>query len=344
MKKKLTWVAALVMVLGITGWQPADDIVVNSLADLEYPPWGTVTLRSALAEADDDQTIRFARWLDGRTIELSIVGEEHSVLKGEVMGMREEESGPVSYLVGYFERDYGRSALYARKNVVIDASSLPSGITLAWVGGEENPARVLAVYGNLTMTNVSVTGGWSVAEELPQDEDVEYEQLSTRARGAGVAVWGVARLVNCKIYDNHCRRDTGVPARSRDAGAFGGGVYADIVEMEKCVVSGNSVSASGVSGGGVFSVGGAEAPQHLSTISRSAVTGNRIRGIFAYGGGAYSDGGGIGNRKILTLTNSTIGTSSNPCLAYSLSCMESDTGVAAVCTCRTATCESMAAR
>ncbi len=306
MKKQLTWVATLVTVLVVTGWLPADDIVVNSLEDLENPPSGTVTLRSALADADDGQTIRFSRRLDGGTIELSIVGEEHSVLKGEVMGMREEESGPVSYLVGYFERDYGRSALYARKNVVIDASSLPSGITLAWVGGEEDPARVLAVYGNLTMTNVSVTGGWSVAEEIPPDRDDEYEQLSTRARGAGVAVWGVARLVNCTIYDNHCKRDPAVPARSRDAGAFGGGVYADIVEMEKCVVSGNSVSASGVSGGGVFSVGGAEAPQEVSTIDQSAITGNRIRGIFAYGGGAYSDGGGIGNRKTLALTNSTI--------------------------------------
>jgi hypothetical protein len=185
MKKKLAWLATLMAVLVMTGWLPADDIVVNSLEDLENPPPNTVTLRSALADADDGQTIRFSPQLNGGTVELSIVGEEHSVLKGEVMGIREEESGPVSYLVGYFERDYGRSALYARKNVVIDASWLPSGITLKWVGGEEDPARVLAVYGNLTMTNVSVTGGWSVGEELPQDGGDEYEQLSTRARVGG---------------------------------------------------------------------------------------------------------------------------------------------------------------
>jgi len=306
MKKQLTWMATVVMALVATGLRPADDIVVNSLEDLENPPRGIVTLRSALADADDGQTIRFSRRLDGGTIQLSIVGEEHSVLEGEVMGIREEESGPVSYLVGYFDRDYGRSALYARKNVVIDASSLPSGITLAWVGGEEDPARVLAVRGNLNLTNVSVTGGWSVAEEIPQDPGAQYEQLSTRARGAGVAVWGVARLEDCVIYDNHCKRDADVPARSRDAGAFGGGVYADIVEMERCVVSGNSVSASGVSGGGVFSVGGARAPRAVSTIDRSAITGNRIRGILAYGGGVYSDGGGIGKRKTLALANSTI--------------------------------------
>ena len=306
MKKQLASLVTLLVVLGVTGWRPTDAIIVNSLEDLENPPLGTVTLRSALADAADGQTIRFSRQLDGGTIELSIVGEEHSVLKGEVMGIREEESGPVSYLVGYFERDYGRSALYARKDVVIDAVSLGSGITLKWVGGEEDPARVLAVYGNLTMTNVSVAGGWSVAEEIPQDGDEEYAQLSTRARGAGVAVWGVARLASCTIYDNHCRRDAAVPARSRDAGVFGGGVYADIVEIDECVISGNSVFASGVSGGGVFSVGGAEAPQLVSTIDQSAITGNRIRGIFAYGGGVYSDGGGIGERKTLTLTNSTI--------------------------------------
>jgi hypothetical protein len=285
----------------------SDPIVVNSLEDIKDPPKGTVTLRSALASARSGQAIVFDSSLDGGTIELSIVGKRHTKLKGEVMGMRDEPSGPVSYLVGYRKRDYGRSALFARKDVVIDASSLPNGITLAWTGGEENPARVLAVRGNLTLTNVSVTGGWSVAEELPPpDPDDEHGQLSTRARGAGLAVWGAARLRNCRIYDNHCKRDTGVPARSRDAGVFGGGVYADIVDMKKCVVSGNSVTASGVSGGGVFSVGGANNPGRGSRISRSTITGNRISGVFAYGAGVYSDGGGIGKTKRLELKNSTI--------------------------------------
>jgi len=189
----------------------------------------------------------------------------------------------------------------------IDASDLPSGITLSWVGGVGNQARVLAVYGNLTMTNVSVTGGSSVAEVLPPpDPDDEYGQLSTRAHGAGLAVWGVARLVNCTLHNNHCIRETDVPARSRDAGAFGGGIYADIVDMEKCVVSGNSVSASGVSGGGVFYVGVAGSYETASIVERSSITGNRITGLFAYDGGVYSDGGGIGNRKALELTNCTI--------------------------------------
>jgi hypothetical protein len=304
MKRQLILVVTLLVSLLGVG---CDVIVVNSLEDIEDPPEGTVTLRSALATAYPGQPIWFHPSLDGGTIELTIVGEEQTTLKGEVMGMREEPSGPVSYLDGYYDRDYGRSALYAQKDVVIDAWSLPSGITLAWTGGEQNPARVLAVSGNLTMNKVTVTGGWSVAEELPPpDPDDERGQLSTRARGGGLAVWGVAELTNCQIYDNHCRRDPTVPARSRDAGVFGGGVYANIVDMEDCVVSGNSLSATGVSGGGVFSVGGADAVQTRSSIRRSAITGNRIRGIFTYGGGVYSDGGGIGNAKTLALENSTI--------------------------------------
>ena len=272
----------------------------TSLADSEE----TVTLRSALSLAADGQHIVFDPSLDGGTIELSIVGEEHSILKGEVMGMKVEPSGLVSYLVGYFERDYGKSALYARKDVVIDASSLPSGITLAWTGGESNPARVLAIYGDLTMINVSVTGGWSVAEALPENPAAEHEQISTRARGGGIAVWGTASLSNCTLYDNHCKNE--VPDNSRDSGSFGGGLYADIVDMENCVLSGNSVTAGGVSGGGVFSVGGAEYPRTASTIKRSSITCNRISGYFAYGGGVYSDGGGIGNQKTLELINCTI--------------------------------------
>ncbi len=301
--------ALSVVVLGAVGCDttPHEPIVVNSLDDVAEPPEGIVTLRSALALAASGQPIVFDESLDGGVIELSIVGEAHSVLRGEVMGIREEPSGPISHLVGYFDRDYGRSSLYARKSVVIDASALPSGITLAWTGGEANPARVLAVWGNLTLRNVTITGGWSVAEELPApDPEDELGQLSTRARGGGLAVWGVATLQDCTIYDNHAKRDAGVPARQRDSGVFGGGVYADIVEIERSVVSGNSVSATGVSGGGVFSVGGAEAGQGVSSIVRSAITGNRIEGIFAYGGGIYSDGGGIGKSNTLALQNTTV--------------------------------------
>lgn len=235
------------------GGGSSSPIVVDTLLDSGVAPVDSITLRDALADAKSGQRIVFDETLDGGTIELSIVGEEHSILKGEVMGIRMEPSGPVSYLVGYFERDYGRSALYARKNVKLDASDLPLGLTIAWTGGMQNPARVLAVYGNLTLQNISVTGGINLAEDISTgDPD---DQPWTLARGGGVAVWGLAQLEDCQIYDNHVEGDFD---RSRDRGAFGGGVYANLVEMNRCVVSGNSVLGAGAAGGGVYSVGGAE--------------------------------------------------------------------------------------
>ncbi|MGB5623427.1 MAG: hypothetical protein WBN65_13115, partial [Gammaproteobacteria bacterium] len=167
---------------------PLTAIVVNSLLDDPSPADGTVTLRSALASASSGQTITFDPTLNGSTINLIFVGEEHTALVGEVMGV--DEANNISYLVGYFDRDYGTSALFADKDVIIDASNLPDGITINWDGAE--PARALAVAGDLALTNVAITGGnsvFDVAADVGQHPD--DNQTSTLARGAGLAVWGV---------------------------------------------------------------------------------------------------------------------------------------------------------
>ena len=275
--------------------------VVNSLLDDASPPAGTVTLRSALAAASPGQRITFDPTLNGGTISLVFVGEEHTVLIGEVMGF--DDANNISYLVGYFDRDYGKSALFADKDVVIDASNLPDGITLSWDGAEA--ARVLAVSGDLYLANVTITGGniaFDVAADVGQHPD--DNQTSTLARGAGIAVWGVANLVDCTIYDNHGVGDDA--DTSRDGGAYGGGVYADTVVMDGCIVSGNSIVGGGAAGGGVFSVGGRGTGVDTSTIRSSSISENRIAGLFAYGAGVYSDGGGIGLSTRIHVENSTI--------------------------------------
>jgi hypothetical protein len=276
-------------------------IVVNSLLDDASPSAGAVTLRSALAQAASGQRITFDPTLNGSIINLIFVGEEHTVLVGEVMGF--DDANNISFLVGYFDRDYGKSALFADKNVVIDASDLPDGITVNW-GGTET-ARVLAVSGNLTLSNVAITGGdsvFDVAADIGQHSD--DNQASTLARGAGLAVWGVANLTDCAIYDNHAVGDDG--DTSRDGGAYGGGVYADTVVMDNCIVSGNTVYGGGAAGGGVFSVGGRDTELNVSSISQSTITENQIAGLFAYGGGVYSDGGGIGLSTRIHIENSTV--------------------------------------
>ncbi|UCG39318.1 MAG: hypothetical protein JSV00_03550, partial [bacterium] len=267
-------------------------VQVNSLGDAWPPPEGEVTLRSAVHEVASGGTVTFAPDLDGGTVELSRADADHSILRGEVFVMA---GGWV--FQGYQERDYGRSALYVRKDLTVDASGLPSGVTIAWAGSASSPARVMAVYGDLTLKNVTVTSGWSRAEPLASGP-----QPWTLGRGGGLAVWGVATLENCTIHGNQA---TGDVDPSRDRGSFGGGVYAERVVMTDCVVSGNSVTGYGAAGGGVYSVGGTTGTLG-SSLTRCAVSGNRVTGQHAYGGGVYSDGGGPGRLMPVSLASTTL--------------------------------------
>lgn len=268
-------------------------LVVNSLEDSANPPAGTTTLRSAVAAAGSGETISFAPALNGQTILLSTVGEAHSTLQGEAY------SG-MSFL-GYQDRDYGASALYARKNLVIDASALPDGVTVKWSGGDASRARVLAVYGNLTMKNVTIVGGHSYAEATSS-----MTQPYTLARGGGLAVWGKLTLEHCTVAGNQC---TGDLNGSRDRGAYGGGIYANGLDLKDSVISGNMVRGYGAAGGGIYSVGGAEKTTGLGNdthLDRCAITGNRCTAEHSYGGGIFTLSGGPNNLASMHLTNCTI--------------------------------------
>jgi len=264
---------------------------VNSLEDLERPPAGTVTLRSALAAVSAGGTITFDPALDGGTIRLTLVGEPHSTLPGEVY--------PQNKFGGYQDRDYGRSALYAKKSLAIDASNLPAGITLAWAGGDASHARVLAVYGDLALNNVTLTSGYAQAEALDSTA-----QPWTLARGGGLAVWGTATLDHCTIGGNTASGDL---EGSRDRGTYGGGIYANAVALADCVVSGNLATGYGAAGGGIYSVGGGDGASGIDArLTRCAVTGNRVTAQHAYGGGLFTLGGGPSHSATMTLTNCTL--------------------------------------
>jgi hypothetical protein len=270
-------------------------LTVNSTADTATPAAGTVTLRSAIANAGSGQTITFASGMSGAVFELSTVGEEHSTLKGEVYsGMTYQ---------GYSDRDYGKSALYARKNLIIDASGLPAGITIKWAGGDSNPARVMAVYGDLTLKNVTITGGYSKAEVISGGT-----QPYTLARGGGLAVWGTLTLENSTVAGNKAVGDN---ESSRDRGTYGGGIYANGLKLKNSIVSGNSARGYGAAGGGIYSVGGAD-NQNISnsgnevTLENCTVSGNRTTAQHSYGGGIFTLAGGPTNRAWMRITNCTI--------------------------------------
>lgn len=265
-------------------------IVVNSLDDSAIPSKGTVTLRSAIEAAEPDQRITFAPSLNGGTINLAIIGSEHSILRGEVYN-------PDMSYAGFQERDYGESALYVRKNLTIDASSLSNGIAINWAGGDLNRARVLAVYGDLTMRNVKITSGFASSIAINGGS-----QPYTLARGGAVAVWGTATLDKCTLSGNRVSGDIN---GARDRGAFGGGIYGDRLVLTDCVISGNSAKGFGAAGGGVYSVGGVEA-SGSSALTRCTVSGNRVTAQHAYGGGVFSEGGGRGGANNIKLVNCTI--------------------------------------
>jgi hypothetical protein len=270
-------------------------LLVNSLEDTADPPLGKMTLRAALELLDSEGTISFDPSLAGGTIPLSLVGATDTILLGEVFTM----SAGRWVFQGYQERNYGPSSLYVQKNLTIDASALPGGITLRWTGGDSLPARVLAVWGDLTMKNVTILSGRAVSVPLPDNPS----QPHTLARGGGLAVWGTAQLDGCALADNTIRGDI---FGSRDRGAFGGGIYANRVILQGCVVSGNAAKGYGAAGGGIYSVGGADGLSLGSEIYATAVTGNRVSGQHAYGGGIYSDGGGPGNLFPMDIAESTV--------------------------------------
>ena len=287
----LCWALLACAGCGTTGSTEQPTIAVTSLADVAQPPAGSVTLRSAMDNIPSGGKIVFDPSLDNGTILLSIVGSDTSVLLGEIYdsSMRFQ---------GYGERNYGRSALYAAKDLTIDASALPNGITLTWTGGDANRARVLAVYGNLTMRNVTVSSGYSSAEAIAGGT-----QPYTLARGGGLAVWGTATLDNCTVSGNRCVGDN---VSSRDRGTYGGGIFANGLSMSNCVVSGNSVAGYGAAGGGIYSVGGADGSGIHSTLTGCAVTGNRVTAQHAYGGGIFTLGGGPNFLMPLALSNCTV--------------------------------------
>lgn len=286
----LCWLLLACAGCGTSGSTAPPPNVVNSLVDADPPPDGTMTLRAAIRKIESGGTITFDRSLNGGTILLGIVGSDNSVLQGEIYsGMTFQ---------GYGERNYGRSALYAAKDLTIDASALPDGITLTWTGGDSNRARVMAVYGNLTMRNVTITSGYSNAEAIAGGT-----QPYTLARGGGLAIWGTATLENCTVSGNRCAGDN---VSSRDRGTYGGGIFANGLTMSNCVVSGNAVLGYGAAGGGIYSVGGADGPGIDSSLSGCTVSGNRATAQHAYGGGIFTLGGGPTFLMSLTLTNCTI--------------------------------------
>ena len=73
-------------------------------------------------------------------------------------------------------------------NSLEDIAAPPNGITVEWGGGEASHARVLAVYGDLTMKNMTVSSGYSQAEAITSGLRSSGRRISSRWRR--LTSWG----------------------------------------------------------------------------------------------------------------------------------------------------------
>ncbi len=151
------------------------------------------------------------------------------------------------------------------------------------------------------MRNVTVTSGYVESEAVDNPA-----QPFTLSRGGGLAVWGTAHLSHCTIAGNRLVGETG---SARDRGTYGGGIYADGLDLSDCVISGNSAVAYGAGGGGIYSVGGGanESGRGNDTLlARCTVSGNHVMAQHAYGGGIFTLSGGPNNLATMILRNCTV--------------------------------------
>ncbi len=210
---------------------------------------GDISLRDALAAAPAGETIDFDASLDGGTILLTM---------GE---------------------------LVVTKTLTIDATALPSGLTIDASGNDPTPdedngdgSRVFTIddgdsetdspvtIAGLTLTggDVSRLGGAILSRENLTVSKTTTSVNSARWRGGGI--WGDdVTVTNSTISDNAI---TGYDSH-------GGGISGDTVTITNSTISGNSASRSG---------GGIWANSVKMTVTSSTISGNSANGA---GGGVY---------------------------------------------------------
>jgi len=146
----------------------------------------------------------------------------------------------------------------------------------------------MAVYGDLTLRNVNITGGYSQAEAISGSTTQPY----TLARGGGVAVWGTLTLDHSAVYGN---KIVGETESSRDRGAYGGGIYANGLNLTNCIVAAIPPQDTARPAAVSTSVGGADHSTGIgndTTISQCVNQREPRHRQHGYGGGIFTLSGG----------------------------------------------------
>ncbi|MGC1322762.1 MAG: right-handed parallel beta-helix repeat-containing protein [Candidatus Udaeobacter sp.] len=261
------------------GNRPANVITVTNTNDS-----GPGSLRQALADANDGDTINFDVSLKGQTIALT--SDELVIDKSITITGPGSDQLAVSVDFQYHFRIFH---VMASPTVIIEGLTIGPSLYFYGCGIQNDQAT-------LTINNCAVTGndgldsgaGISNGGTLTiNNSSITGNGLEYQGTGVGISSSGTLIINNSIIRGN-------VSAKGQ---TDGGGIYSSgMLEITNSTIDGNSV---GGPGGGIYNTGNA-------IITSSTISGN-------FSGGGYPGpqtgpgfGGGIFNGATLTISNSTI--------------------------------------
>src|SRR5574338_97327 len=311
MRRATTFAIGVLLLCAIAIPADADTITVTNTNDS-----GPGSLRQALADANDGDTINFDVSLQGQTIALTsgeLVIDNSITITGP---------GPDQLAVGLNIPQYHFRVFHVMASPTVTIEGLRIGPSLFFYG-----CGILNDQAIVTINNCAVTGndGQTLGAGISNggtltinNSSISGNVLDYQGTGVGIASSGTLVINNSIISGN-------VSGKGQTSG---GGIYSSgMLEITNSTVDGNSVGGlgGGICSGGVaiitsstvsrnFSGGGYPGPQYgpgfgggiyngaTLTISNSTISGNSVL-TTDQGPGR---GGGIGNSGSLQIANSTI--------------------------------------
>jgi hypothetical protein len=262
------------------GNRPATTITVTNTNDS-----GPGSLRQALADANDGDTINFDVSLKGQTIALTsgeLVIDKSITITGP-------GSNQLAVGVENFQYTFRLFHVMASPTVTIEGLTIGPSLYFSGCGIQNDQATVTinncAVTGNNGLTlGAGISNGGTLTIN---NSSITGNALQYQGTGAGISSSATLIINNSIIRDNF----------SGKGQTDGGGIYSSgTLEITNTTIDGNSV---GGPGGGIFNIGAA------------IITSSTISGNFSGGGSPGPQtgpgfGGGISNGGTLTISNSTI--------------------------------------
>ena len=281
MRRATTFAIGVLLLCAIAIPADADTITVTNTNDS-----GPGSLRQALADANDGDTINFDVSLKGQTIALT--SNELVIDKSITI------TGPGSDLLAVsapFQYHFRVFHVMASPTVTIEGLTI--GPSLYFYGcGIQNDQATLTINNCAVTGNNGLTSGAGISNGgtlTINNSRISGNGLQYQGTGVGISSSGTLIINNSIISGNLSAKNY----------TDGGGIYSSgMLQITNSTIDGNSV---GGSGGGIYNVG-------VAIITSSTISGNFSGGGYpgpplpGFGGGISSNGTGA----TLTISNSTI--------------------------------------